>query len=223
MRRCACSGDLGSRVPRKLPGQQHQDCPGLAYVRPSRQCFKVSRAPPYLDTGQSGTHVVADTVLVGCRCSWALVAQFYPKKYPANIPVLVLCLVAYGICTAVLNLYSMYRAGDSFFFATPQQVHCSSPMHGGMVSILRLLSSHAGLRIVRPQGGYGGELRLSSSLPRYSHIYKLTIHSADLAAAKWCGYACAARIVMFANVPCPFGLMTGRMCFAANRSLWRKM
>ena len=119
------------------------------------------------------------------RCSWALLAQFYPKKYPANVPVLVFCLVAYGACTIVLNLYLTYKAGDSFFFATPQQV-CNwlAGLRVVRVGCLPHAWTCNQIVVVGVQGGHGGEVRLSSSLPRYSHMYKLTIHSADLSASK---------------------------------------
>ena len=57
-----------------------------------------------------------------CRCSFAALAQFYPKKYPDNIPMLQFCLVCYAICTVLLHATTSYLAGDSFFFASSLQV-----------------------------------------------------------------------------------------------------
>lgn len=56
------------------------------------------------------------------RCCWALLAQFYPKKYPHNWHVLVLCLVSYVACTAVLNALSWLVERDSFLFTRRPQV-----------------------------------------------------------------------------------------------------
>lgn len=58
------------------------------------------------------------------RCCWALLAQFYPRKYPHNWRVLVLCLVAYLICTAVLNALLWFIERDTFLFTSSSQV-CS--------------------------------------------------------------------------------------------------
>lgn len=57
-----------------------------------------------------------------CRCCWALLAQFYPKKYPHNWHMLVLCLVCYIACTAVLNALIWFVERDSFLFTRKFQV-----------------------------------------------------------------------------------------------------
>ena len=58
------------------------------------------------------------------RCCWALLAQFYPKKYPHNWHVLVLSLACYLVCTAGLSALSWFVERDSFLFA------CKVPVSG---------------------------------------------------------------------------------------------
>ena len=56
------------------------------------------------------------------RCCWALLAHFYPKKYPHNWHVLVLSLACYLVCTAGLSALSWFMERDSFLFA------CKAPV-----------------------------------------------------------------------------------------------
>ncbi|EIE22437.1 hypothetical protein COCSUDRAFT_42744 [Coccomyxa subellipsoidea C-169] len=77
----------------------------------------------------------------------ALLAQFYPKKYPDNWLILLLCLVFYGVGSAALSVFTSLAEEDSFLITKPKKVA------GDLV------------------------LRLSSRLPRYSDEYKLVLDS----------------------------------------------
>ena len=63
------------------------------------------------------------------RCCWALLAQFYPKKYPHNWHVLVLSLACYLACTAGLSALSWFMERDSFLFA------CKVPVSGLCITL----------------------------------------------------------------------------------------
>ncbi|KAK9914749.1 hypothetical protein WJX75_000076 [Coccomyxa subellipsoidea] len=77
----------------------------------------------------------------------ALLAQFYPKKYPDNWCILLLCLVFYGLGTAALSVFTTLVEEDSFLITKPRKAA------GDLV------------------------LRVSSRLPRYSDQYKLVLDS----------------------------------------------
>ena len=51
------------------------------------------------------------------RCSLAALAQFFPKKHPDHWHVLVGALVAYAVCTMVLNALLWRMENDAFLFA----------------------------------------------------------------------------------------------------------
>ena len=57
-----------------------------------------------------------------CRCLFALVAQFYPRKFPDNYWLLVICVAAYALCTAALNMFITYVEGDAILFTLPHKV-----------------------------------------------------------------------------------------------------
>lgn len=61
-------------------------------------------------------------ILLGAfTCCWAALAQFFPKKHPYHWQVLLVSLVAYTLCTAVLSLLMWRMEGDAFFFANKGQ------------------------------------------------------------------------------------------------------
>ena len=51
----------------------------------------------------------------------ALLAQFYPKKYPDNWLLLLICLVLYSIGTAVLSVFTTLVEDDSFLITRPRK------------------------------------------------------------------------------------------------------
>ena len=57
-----------------------------------------------------------------CRCAFAAIAQFYPKKYPDNIILLAVCILGYLVGTAALNFYVAGREGDAFMFTKRRKV-----------------------------------------------------------------------------------------------------
>lgn len=62
------------------------------------------------------------------RCSLAALAQFFPKKHPDHWHVLVGSLVAYAICTMVLNALLWRMENDAFLFAvSDSQSVCIPP------------------------------------------------------------------------------------------------
>lgn len=65
------------------------------------------------------------TVKLACRCSIALIAQFYPRKHPDNWWLLLCCIIAYAICTAALNLFLLRFEGEVFCFTKATKVHHS--------------------------------------------------------------------------------------------------
>ena len=56
------------------------------------------------------------------RCLLALVAQFYPKKWPGQWWVMLVCVLAYGACTVALNLFITRVEGEVFLFTRPRKV-----------------------------------------------------------------------------------------------------
>ena len=56
-----------------------------------------------------------------CRIVIALLAQFYPKKYPDNWLLLLICLVLYGIGTAILSVFTTLVEDDSFLITRPRK------------------------------------------------------------------------------------------------------
>ena len=61
----------------------------------------------------------------GRRCLLALAAQFYPKKWPGQWWVMLVCVLAYGACTLALNLFITRVEGDVFLFTRPRKVRAS--------------------------------------------------------------------------------------------------
>ena len=56
-----------------------------------------------------------------CRIVVALLAQFYPKKYPDNWLLLLICLVLYSIGTAFLSVFTTLVEDDSFLITRPRK------------------------------------------------------------------------------------------------------
>lgn len=83
-------------------------------------------------------------------CATALLAQFYPKKFPENQPLLVSCIVIYML----LNVVLQYVA----YFKEKNHILLTHPLSGTFT-----------------QTG----LAVSSTLPRYSDMYTFTIASSD--------------------------------------------
>jgi len=80
--------------------------------------------------------------LAWCRCSIALVAQFYPQKHPDSWWLLFFCVIAYAACTAALNLFLLRFEGETFFFTRAKRVGVLSQ------SSARLSCKHAHTRII---------------------------------------------------------------------------
>lgn len=80
----------------------------------------------------------------------ALVAQFYPKKFPENKDFLIGCIVLYIVFNGLLQLIIYRKEKNAIMFTYP------------------------------PSGSYNATgLVVSSKLPRFSDMYTLTIESAD--------------------------------------------
>ncbi len=57
-----------------------------------------------------------------CRIAIALLAQFYPKKYPDNWLLLLVCLVLYGLGSTALSIFTMLVEDDCFLITRPRKV-----------------------------------------------------------------------------------------------------
>ncbi|KNA17923.1 hypothetical protein SOVF_075470 [Spinacia oleracea] len=80
----------------------------------------------------------------------ALVAQFYPKKFPENKDFLIGCIILYIVFNGLLQLIIYRKEKNAIMFTYP------------------------------PSGSYNATgLVVSSKLPRFSDMYTLTIESAD--------------------------------------------
>ncbi|PKA47998.1 putative signal peptidase complex subunit 2 [Apostasia shenzhenica] len=80
----------------------------------------------------------------------ALLAQFYPKKFPENWNVLIGCIILYVVLNVILLLISFTKEKSAIMFTYP------------------------------PPGSFSSTgLIVSSKLPRFSDMYTLTIASAD--------------------------------------------
>ncbi|CAL9045777.1 signal peptidase complex subunit 2-like [Musa acuminata AAA Group] len=80
----------------------------------------------------------------------ALLAQFYPKKFPENRDFLVTCIGLYVVFNGLLQCISYTKEKNAFLFTYP------------------------------PPGSFNSTgLIVSSKLPRFSDMYTLTIASAD--------------------------------------------
>jgi len=80
----------------------------------------------------------------------ALLAQFYPKKFPQNREFLLGCIALYVVLNVVLLILSYTKEKDAILFTHP------------------------------PMGSFNSTgLIISSKLPRFSDMYTLTIASAD--------------------------------------------
>lgn len=58
--------------------------------------------------------------LGAATCFFALLAQFYPKKFPDNWWLLLGCVIAYGILSTALNLFINHVEGDAFLITQPK-------------------------------------------------------------------------------------------------------
>ena len=59
-------------------------------------------------------------------------AQFYPKKWPGQWWVMLVCVLAYGACTVALNLFITRVEGEVFLFTRPRKVR--APRTGSAAS-----------------------------------------------------------------------------------------
>eukprot|EP00250_Pteridium_aquilinum_P031572 c43858_g1_i1 orf=122-688(+) len=83
-------------------------------------------------------------------CVLALVAQFYPKKFPENKDVLIWCIIIYIVLFVVLQLVMYLKEKNHILFTHPLKDSFSST-----------------------------GLAISSKFPRFSDLYTLEIASAD--------------------------------------------
>lgn len=83
-------------------------------------------------------------------CALALVAQFYPKKFPANKEILIWCIILYIVLFVVLQVVMYLKEKNHILFTHPLKDSFSST-----------------------------GLAISSKFPRFSEMYTLEIASAD--------------------------------------------
>ncbi|KAF0932112.1 hypothetical protein E2562_008649 [Oryza meyeriana var. granulata] len=98
------------------------------------------------DTRLSNRRLVVGAAVIAV----ALLAQFYPAKFPQNRDVLLICIALYVALNVVLQIVSYTREKNAILFTHPQ---AGSFNRTGLV--------------------------ISSKLPRLSDMYTLTIASAD--------------------------------------------
>jgi len=84
-----------------------------------------------LDAGYTEDFRTSNTkiVLGLSTCACALVAQFYPKPFPENYWVLVVCVTAYFLLNTVLQAFLHFRERDIILTTWPKAVSCSSAPH----------------------------------------------------------------------------------------------
>ncbi|GAB4854671.1 hypothetical protein Ancab_023254 [Ancistrocladus abbreviatus] len=98
------------------------------------------------DVRMSNTRLFLGTIIIII----ALVAQFYPKKFPENRNFLIGCIILYIVFNALLQLIIYTKEKNAILFTYP------------------------------PPGSFNTTgLVVSSKLPRFSDLYTLTIASAD--------------------------------------------
>lgn len=92
-------------------------------------------------------------ILIGLlTCSCALVAQFYPKKFPDNKPILILCVVSYMVLSVLLQWFTSTVEQDIILYTKETKI-----------------SGGGGLK--KPQ------ITLSTDMPRFQDKYKVTINA----------------------------------------------
>uniref|UniRef100_A0A7C9E3N7 Signal peptidase complex subunit 2 n=1 Tax=Opuntia streptacantha TaxID=393608 RepID=A0A7C9E3N7_OPUST len=109
--------------------------------------IEVVKARGYVeDVRLSNVRLLMGTIIIII----ALVAQFYPKKFPDNRNFLIGCIILYIVFNALLQLIIYTKEKNAIMFTYP------------------------------PPGSFNTTgLVLSSKLPRFSDMYTLTIESAD--------------------------------------------
>ena len=108
------------------------------------------------------------------RCSLAAIAQFYPKKYPENFWVLVVCVGLYIVASLAHSALFSGIEGDVFFIAKQKVLHASHRQIYILPQTRQLFDSSAS------QGKH--VMCIASKLPRYSEHYKLVVGSKQ---TKW--------------------------------------
>ena len=75
------------------------------------------------DMGYEELHTVTNVkIFLGLiTCGLALLAQFYPVKFPANYNVLLACVVGYCVFNTLLQLYITYVEKGIVLFTKPKQ------------------------------------------------------------------------------------------------------
>ncbi|KAK8934612.1 putative signal peptidase complex subunit 2 [Platanthera zijinensis] len=94
----------------------------------------------------SNLRLLIGTVIIAV----ALLAQFYPKKFPENRDVLIGCIVLYVVLNGILQFISYTKEKNAFLFTYPPPASFNST---GLI--------------------------VSSKLPRFTDMYTLSIASAD--------------------------------------------
>lgn len=81
-----------------------------------------------LDAGYSENFRTSNTkIALGLStCACALVAQFYPKPFPENYWVLVVCVTAYFLLNTALQAFLHFRERDIILTTRPKAVRGSA-------------------------------------------------------------------------------------------------
>lgn len=59
-----------------------------------------------------------------CRCLCAAISQFYPGKWPATRPVILVCVIVYLIISAVTAIFQWKIEGNAFLHTKRTKVDC---------------------------------------------------------------------------------------------------
>jgi hypothetical protein len=59
-------------------------------------------------------------------CAVALVAQFYPLKFPANVTLLVVCIAVYVLLNVALQYMAIVKEKNHILFTHPKTVRASA-------------------------------------------------------------------------------------------------
>ena len=117
--------------------------------------------------GYEELHTVTNVkILLGLiTCGLALLAQFYPGKFPANHNVLVACVVGYCVFNTLLQLYITYVEKGIVLFTKPKAV-AAAAADGGKTGKTGKTAVHSGLAV-------------RCKMPRFTEELTITIMRGD--------------------------------------------
>ena len=82
-----------------------------------------------LDSGYKEDYYVRNVMIIlgFLTCCFAVAAQFYPKKFPDNMSVLLLCIAGYILFNLILQLFINYKEMDNILFTYAKEASKNAP------------------------------------------------------------------------------------------------